>query len=284
LTNIFRFSTSLTDNTSLTVSGRLQSWIDLDGSASGDRTGKKTMIGSTWAGNWWKISNLCFQKQMLWMYPSPNATIASTVIHHDAALEIGIGSSNCLNGNWKGNVPCQIIGNVTHFGRNEAYESLPLAVNPKITGPVIPESGGWFINFKDGSPKVLKISEIQIPRAVTLVLALPYPIGTQFTINISTASWCSTYGGNLCKWAYNQTDSLDNIINKNETLYFFNSSTELLYLRVFQGFENSLGKGKMKIRKTMNCHILKETAYRYCQQDPQHTQSIYMLQIVEEAH
>ena len=64
---LVKFSRALTDSTGNTVSGRLQSWLDVDGTLAGlpggasaqaaaRFRGQRTQLGSTWAGNWWRYS------------------------------------------------------------------------------------------------------------------------------------------------------------------------------------------------------------------------------------
>ena len=201
---VWRFSTSLSDPGGVTVSGRLQSWIDEDGSAGGLK--KRSLLGSTWARGWWRTNDDCVEVLEKWVCPMRSGdSIAALYLQFDPTVETQFGSSICVNGNWNANnvVPCPVVGKVTALGRNETTDSLDLASNSLITGPLIEWSGGWFIRFTDGTPSTLRFRQMQFSANDDLVIALPYPVGAGVVVTAESADWC------LLSWypkcAYNLT-------------------------------------------------------------------------------
>jgi hypothetical protein len=69
-------------------------------------------------------------------------------------------------------------------------ESLPITLNGEIVGPM--GGFGWFLAFDTGSPVSLTLTNIQVTRHTHLLLVLPYPSSTAFTITANAASWCSS--------------------------------------------------------------------------------------------
>jgi len=232
VTDLWRYTTKLSDATGLTVSGRLQSWLDADGTAS-LMPGKRVMIGSKRAEEWWKYNDLCVN--YLETYKCPMGTgdsAASFIMRQNPTQEAGIGSTICLNGNWNGNVPCPVVAQVSHFGRGK-NESLGLAVaaNAKVTGPIIAQAGGWFIRFTKGTPKLLTFDSAQVAQNDVLLLALPYPAGTTFTIWNQGASWCGPAWA-TCRHNYTAVTSVAAVRSAFGDAYFWDNNAKTLYLRL----------------------------------------------------
>lgn len=183
VSNLWAFSTQMTDVTGITVAGRLQNWYDFDGSAS--NTGVRTMLGSSWANSWWKYNdNNCRIWRQMWICKMDTQdSSASILLKHNATLESQIGGEICINGaGTRDYKPCPTIGRVSHFGYTPESIGLSLGVNAKITGPLIAKSGGWFVRYTAGTPKVLNITHMQVRPQDVLLLAIPYPSGTTFSI------------------------------------------------------------------------------------------------------
>jgi len=231
VTILYQFSTLLTDPEGITVSGRNQNWLDYDGSAS--LLGVPAMIGSARGGGWWSMNSECTTVDERILCPlQPGDAAASMVFHYNAAYEAEIGSTICINGNYGGNIPCPLIGNVTHFGRAEST-GLLLAANAQVSGPVVYTAGGWFVRFTEGIPTTITIANIQIDPTVSLVLAFPYPAGTTFNVTYEAASWCGTSWA-VCSHPFNLTKSLTNVYNSNGDLYYWNSTSNILFIRVVE--------------------------------------------------
>jgi len=232
VTDLWRYSTQLTDPEGVTVSGRCQNWYDADGSAS--LTGVRTMIGSARANGWWRYNSNCVLYLGAYKCPlSPGDSAASMVMHRDSSLETTNGNSNCVNGNWNGNQPCPIIGQVSHFGMTNESDGFAIGNNAKVTGPLIYKAGGWFIRFSSGTPSTLTLTSIQVNTTDVLLLAIPYPSGTTFNIFYQAASWCSTSWA-ICQHKYTQVYSVADVVSAFGDAYYWNSATRTLYMRVVQ--------------------------------------------------
>ena len=232
VTTVWRYSTDLTDPGGVTVSGRLQTWLDADGSVSG--TGVPTILGSTRAGLWWKTNPKCVARGEKWVCPlAPGDSMATVYLEHNPALESQIGSTVCVNGNWDAQnvVPCPIVANVTHFGRRESSDALMVAVNALVTGPLIAQSGGWFVRFFQGTPRVLKIRNAAVMRRDVLLLAIPYPSSATFDVRLEGANWCDTRW-NKCALGFRAVGSVDAVRSSFGDAYYFDGS--LLWLRVVE--------------------------------------------------
>lgn len=231
VSDLWMYSTKTTDSTGITVSGRLQSWYDADGSAS--LTGAKSMIGSAWANDWWKYNSNCVLYREAWeCILFPGDTAASVILKHNAAQEAGIGSSICMNGG--GANPCPIVGRVSHFGGTSQNADLLIGANAKLTGPIIASAGGWFIRFTSGTPKTLRLANVQVAKNDVFLIAIPYPAGTTFNIYHRAADWCHTTDWADCIHSYRSVSSIAAVVSAFGDAYFWNSATRTLYLRAVQ--------------------------------------------------
>jgi len=227
VSQVWRYSTKITDPDGITVSGRLQGWYDADGSAS--RVYARAMIGSNRSSEWWKYNSGCtIENESYKCALATGDTKGSLILHHNVTQEATIGSTICLNG---GNgVPCPVVAKATHFGRSETV-GLDVGVNAKVTGPIIAQAGGWYIHFSKGTPKVLNITSVQVDMTEVLLLAIPYPSGTTFTIFHQAASWCSTSWG-VCTHACRAVTSVAAVRGAFGDAYFWDNTARILYLRV----------------------------------------------------
>lgn len=240
VSDIWTFSSKRTYSPGITVSGRLQNWYDVDGSAS--LLGVRSMIGSMWSEEWWKYNSGCEAYLDQWRCRlAAEDSAASVLVKHNAALEAGIGSSVCINGG--GSKPCPVVGTVSHWGVNDASKGLKIGINAKLSGPLIASSGGWFIRFDAGTPKNLKFTNIQVMDYVKdiFIVAIPYPAGTSFTIYHKGADWCAT--SNECRHNYRKVNTLAEVISSFGDAYFWNSGTRTLYLRLIQTNQHFGKKG-----------------------------------------
>jgi hypothetical protein len=91
--NIWRFSTNLhTYKGGETVSCRMQSWLDADGTAS--HTGRRTMTSSAWANEWWKMHSTCTLDNERWVCPMDSKdSSAALKLCFNPALYYEIGMS-----------------------------------------------------------------------------------------------------------------------------------------------------------------------------------------------
>lgn len=124
----FSVTANITTQVGITVSGRLQSWYDPDGSTS--RLGVRTMIGSAWAKQWWKYNNRCVLEYPFWQCPldiGDSSASLSISGHNQTMSELIAAEKMCING---GNAyPCPLVGKVSHFGTTDESIGLDLAAN-----------------------------------------------------------------------------------------------------------------------------------------------------------
>ena len=257
VSRIVKYTTALTDPEGVTVSGRLQNWIDSDSSVyrpwlgqyASRFEGKATQIGSMRSVEWWRMNPDCIRGQDIgfpmdevWLCPFTLGvdSSASLVISYNEAAQAKIGTNVCVNGNWNGKDPCPVVGTVSHWGRPEAY-GLALALNSKITGPIMQDSGGWFIRFKSGTPATLDFIEMMISNNDKLFVAIPYPVGTKFKITGNSPSWCGS-GWALCQVVFQPVTSLAAMMAGSGDTYFVDSHGTL-YFRIVQQ-SGTLGPAK----------------------------------------
>lgn len=193
---------SSTNEQYVSVSGKAANWFDGDGSvvpALGFK-GRRVNIGSNWTNDWWKFNNECVETYGNWICPmAAGDSVASVNIHWDIAGEATIGDSTCSNGArlpntgvWPyGYFPCPEGATITHFGKTEGSASYNVSLMPRVAGPLIANSGGWFVRFMGGTPSTISFTDMQIRHQDTLLLAIPYPAGTNFRIYAKAPSWCN---------------------------------------------------------------------------------------------
>uniref|UniRef100_A0A6B2KYW6 CEMIP beta-helix domain-containing protein n=1 Tax=Arcella intermedia TaxID=1963864 RepID=A0A6B2KYW6_9EUKA len=214
------------------ISGRLQNWLDVDGSAYHNGRSGRTLLGSNRSNEWYQVNDECYGV-LDEMYVCPLNELDSVVsmtFNYDPNTESTIGHGFCGNGDKS---TCPVIGRVTHFGRPKG-SGLKIGGNPKVTGPMIYEAGGWFVEFSSGTPADLKISHLQIEPLVSALVALPYPSGTTFTsISAVAASWCSWSWG-VCSFDLTATTSVEAVRNGGGDLYYWDSAAGILYFKLLQ--------------------------------------------------
>jgi hypothetical protein len=255
--NLWRYDT----RTANTVAGRLTNWIDEDGTASG-RTGGPHIIGSTWANDWWNLGNdICSRspgRTDMWICRAkvgtrPLTTVGSVFLETNPNMHSKVGYEICGNGDGK---PCPIIGFVQHLTRDTLRPSgMQLTWNTKITGPIDARlGGGWYVRYYDGAPKNLRIRSIQLQNpSTTLILAVPYPPGSSFTIVGRAASWCSPNNGVTCTYNYIRVWSIQELIQRQAgESYYWDDQNNVLYVQVVQQMDWDLGRNGQFDRSRRN--------------------------------
>ncbi|KAJ3078736.1 Fibrocystin-L, partial [Rhizoclosmatium hyalinum] len=242
---LFRFS--MTQRS--TVSGRLQSWLDFDGSAS--LSSGRTLMGSAWANDWWNVygspaCRLSTNNQSLWLCTNDQIYEASIFLNADPTQTASIGTSQCSNGDLS--IACPTIGYAAHLGGKNITNGLAITTNTRITGPVIANGAGWFVQYNKGAPVNLTVSAAQFPTEKNYItLVLPYPVGTTFNVTARAATWCyrSQWTPNVCAQPYKQAASLTAFQTIQATgsgdVYYFDNSVGLLYVNIMQLLDNQLG-------------------------------------------
>jgi hypothetical protein len=211
------------------VSGRLQNWLDEDGSLTGFGV-RSAMASAMDNGRWWNIDDDTRYEEEgpLWMFPLDTGAergLGHMRLQFDPSQHSQVGGSLCTNG---GSEPCPALGYIKHLGGMFADDAgLPVTAQADIAGPV--GGYGWLLELTDGSPKSLKVELIEVGPFTPLILHTPYPSGTTFEIYAFGPYGCD--GG--CKASYVQVDSIEEVRRSRGNTYHF-SSEGLLSLRVIQ--------------------------------------------------
>ena len=180
---------SLTNGMSSTVSERIASWLDVDGTTSG--RGVATIIGSAnaEAGDWWRLDSQCVDDGPVRFCSMRDKKRQIGSINLGWGKEGQIGSVSCGNG---ATVPCTPVGYIKHWGSLFGLglgNALPVTVNAEVAGAL--GGFGWHLRFDVGAPKRLTVKRIQIPHDTKLLLSIAYPLTiTAASVVAHAPSWC----------------------------------------------------------------------------------------------
>jgi len=229
----FRLANFNGDDEPSTISGRLQNWLDVDGSASG--LGEPTIMGSGYSdcGMWWEVDESVVEDphgplKFIRIGDGPQRALGHFHMEWDASLHDGVGDASCGNGN---KAPCPTVGTIRHRGPKYAGDSgLPI----KAQGDAVGLTGGygWFLEFNQGSPKSLKLDTIEADPESPMLLSLAYPVGTTFDISAHAAEWCWESDEYTCSESFQAVSSIDQVRQTGNTYHF--SNTGILTLRIVQ--------------------------------------------------
>lgn len=241
----FRFKNYVVDNggavtngLSSTVSERLQSWLDADGSAGG--LGVPTILGSATSDSaeWWRLDEACVQPvdSPLWQCKAYSRQVGSLHIYWAGSERFGDAYMEaCANG--RPNVPCGALGYVKHRGSMYGTgrgAALPLALNGEITGAL--NGFGWLARFMaDLTPARLVIKRVQVPHDAKLLLSVAYPAGTSVAaVTAFAPSWCLPWANEhyKCEESFTRVGSLWAVRASAGNTYHFENS--LLTVRIVQ--------------------------------------------------
>lgn len=188
-----------------TISGRFGGWLD-DGSSCLRPEWDAAIIGSNQdAGEWWRIDDECFNVapgDLMWCCPANGRTLASVVMKWDDRLDrqlAGNGGKRCDNtfGNKEG---CTHVGYLAKFGdTNLEVQGVKLHQRAEFTG-IIPgfgssytgPVGGWYVWLSSGPPVKMEFDRIQAHHQGLLVIAVTYPKGTTFNVEMKADGNCNS--------------------------------------------------------------------------------------------
>lgn len=225
-----------------TVSGRCQNWLDYDGTASG--LNEPVLIGSGLpsSADWWGVDDdVIFDTQgpvsFIKQNNGPGRGLAHVYFSWDKSLHDKTGGEFCINGG--GGKPCPTHGHVRHLGpkfspsKSGVSQGLPITVNPDTVGPV--GGFGWVLKLKDGAPRELTISQIEIDPEHVLLLSIAYPVGTVFNISARAEPWCwdEWNGKSACREYMTAVNSVKAVRDGPGNTYHVDSNG-VLTLRLFQ--------------------------------------------------
>ena len=224
----------------LTVSGWLTNWYDADGSVFGSPDlNTPKIIGNAREGiDWWRLDDDCNLHEELWYEcdaiskaSGKRRGTASFTIYYDQDERDRVeGEVICSNGNAE--IDCPKIGFVSHLGYGGFDTGLPLTPNAVVTGAT--GGLGWLTVFDAGTPASMQLRTAQIDEDDIVMLALPYPEGTTFSITYEAASWCNPAWGRVCTHEFKAANSPQEVRNGHGDLYYFDENLGLLFLRYVQ--------------------------------------------------
>ena len=237
-----RFKLTRTDFES--VSGRLQNWHDVDGSASG--LFEPTFMGSGFAsaGHWWLIDDDVVQDVQAPLHfikknGGQGRGMAHIKLNWDDSLHDTVGDTSCTNGpryDSNGNlIRCDAVGRIRHLGpmydlTNDPVGGLPVTAGADIAG--LAGGYGWLLELDGGSPHTLQISHVELTEDTAVFLSVPYPLGTSFSISANAASWCYESCSNWCKEIFTSVSSVEEVRQSEGNVYHFDATTGLLTIMV----------------------------------------------------
>ena len=128
------------------------------------------------------------------------------------------------------------IGRIRHIGSlfdsfHDPTGGLPVTANSDVAG--LAGGFGWLLQLDDGPPKDLKIDRVEIDSTTLLVLAIPYPPGTAFSITAHAAG-CHASSTRSCTEHFVAVNSVDHVRHSPGNVYHYDTTTSLLYVRVIQ--------------------------------------------------
>ena len=235
----FRFSYNDVE----TVSAREQNWLDVDGTASGLNV--PTIIGSGLDSvkDWWGIEDDAVYDEQGPLYfikknNGPNRGVGSITLIWDKSLEAKVGSSVCLGNTGKEIPNCPIQGYLRHAGyrfspaKSSASKGIPVSANADMTGPI--GGYGWILKLNGGAPRDLNITDIEVAPGDTMMLSIPYPVGTVFSVSANAEDWCNPRAGSVsCREEFTAASSIDQVRTGAGNKYFVDSKG-VLTIRIFQ--------------------------------------------------
>lgn len=222
-----------------TQSGRMQSWLDVDGTAS-LRPGCPTLMGSDLAGTWWKLDHACQHRWSMWLCDAyPTRAAGELYMTFDEVAQSGVGHSNCGN-QWAeaDMIPCPALGALSHVGWLANDSNMPLTPNGEITGPL--GGFGWFASFHGGAARKIQLSRIQVASHSHLMLYFQYPTGTTFEIR-SFWDWCSPSDTVNCHMLFQSAGSFAAVAEAAGDVYHFDGTHLALRVTQMDGWDRALG-------------------------------------------
>jgi hypothetical protein len=169
------------------VSGRIQNWLDADGSLMGLDEPLIAGSGLPDAASWWEVEDQVIKDShgpltFIRQNRGPARGLGHIHLEWDAALYASVGVSVCGNGDLT--KPCPAVGYIKHMGtRFDGNPGLSVTANADIAGPV--GGFGWLLSLNGGAPKALDISNIEVFGHTPLLISIQYPVGTEVSVTFS---------------------------------------------------------------------------------------------------
>lgn len=117
---------------------------------------------------------------------------------------------------------------------------LPVTAVGDIVGPV--GGYGWVLELDRGPPRNIRFEQIEVLPETPMLLSIPYPPGTSFTITAHGAPWCWTAGDTYsCSETFQEVNSLDQVRNGPGNQYYVDSNNVVTF-RIVQTPQTFVGR------------------------------------------
>lgn len=223
-----------------TVSGRIQNWIDADGSASGLKV--PTIIGSGYeeCGLWWNAGSDAVHDEhgpLEFIPQFQDRGLAHIHVDWDASVHNEVGKSVCGNGR---NDPCPPLGYIKHKGPRFMNDiGLPVTANGDIVG--LTGGYGWYLEWIQGVPREIIIDRVEVDNTGgPLILSIAYPPGTAVTTKYEPA-YCSEYNNYKCNVTFAAVSSIEQVFSSQGNVYHM-SAAGILTIRIIMSPQTFSGQ------------------------------------------
>lgn len=158
----------------------------------------------------------------------------------DSSLHNQVGGSLCGNGN---GADCPAMGYIRHAGPM-FNDGVPITAAGDIVGPV----GGfrWILNLSQGAPRQLKFEHVEVDPDTPMLVTIPYPTGTSFTVSAVGASWCRPNNDYSCREDFTLAASLEEVRTGAGNQYFVDSDNAMTF-RIVRLPHTFIGSPEWKI-------------------------------------
>ena len=226
------------------ASGRIQNWLDVDGTVTG--TNVPSLIGSGLAdaGKWWAVEDDVWYDSHGPLVFVKKENGASRALGHikllwDYSLHATVGNQICSNGRVDGSglaIPCDTLGYLRHFGPKflSTSDALPVTAASDFSG--LTGGYGWLFSLDKGPPKSLDVTQIEVSPDSPLIIGIQYPPGTGFSISYQS-TYCNDNNQFACSEEFSEVASSELVRSSGGNTYHV-SSTGFLTLRVVQSPSN----------------------------------------------
>lgn len=174
----------------------------------------------------------------------PARALAHFEMVWDDDLEREVGVTKCTNND--DDVPCPAEGYLRHLGhkfspiQNPATvgNGLPVNANADIVG--FSGGFGWLLNFNTTAPRSIQFSLIEVDPSSQLLISIPYPPGTTFTITANAAPWCWVNENYSCVELFTAVNSVEAVRGSEGNTYYVDDDGVLTF-RIMQFPANFVG-------------------------------------------
>jgi hypothetical protein len=150
----------------------------------------------------------------------------------DSSVNSQVGDTVCANG--VPSIPCPTLGYMRHLGHmfspsiSGAQPGMPVNAGGNIVGPV--GGFGWLLTLNAGAPTTITFPEVVVLPDYPMIISIPYPKGTSFTITASGPSWCWTENGAYsCEQSFYAVSSLAQVRSAQGNAYYVDSNGVLTF-------------------------------------------------------